>query len=368
MTREITCPWGAEYYGGIKRSYESRFSYHHLKPELKPAYLTALDAMYRFKSYADTGVRMSDEDVNALSWALLSDNPELFYCRCSAYSQKLSSTRVIFEYGMGRDEVDRYMERIVEVREMLRRSTKGMSDVKKEMRVHDYLAATVRYDLEAPHCYSMVGAIVDKRAVCQGISLAASYLLNSVGVNAGVICGKVTGSEGVRHAWNVVNLDGRNYHVDVTFDETGYRFFNLDDRALAGKRTWNPEIKCSGKRRPLRLVRSRFPRTAHLTRFSSFTRPQMISRAVSNGILYIGSDMSSDLFCSLLRPSNADLASLHPSRPIDSRKSEIWGMRNQSSSSIWNLNSFLISVIPISTTSNRSSRMVMYLQSPSVII
>ncbi len=171
----------------------------------------------------------------------------MFYCRCSSFSPRIRHTRLFLEYSLDREEIDRIMSRIEDIGEMLKQTTLGKNDIKKESAVHGYLTSTVTYDAKAPNCYTMVGALIDRHAVCQGISLAACYLLNSVGVDAGVICGTVNG-ENEGHAWNVVNIAGHNYHVDVTFDHGSYRFFNLSDQALRGQRTWDPRIKCSGKK------------------------------------------------------------------------------------------------------------------------
>jgi len=154
-------------------------------------------------------------------------------------------TKLFFEYSMDKSEVNNVMSRIEDIRDMLIESTSGLPYIQKEVKVHRYLTSTVTYDTKAPNCYTMVGALVDRHAVCQGISLAASYLFNSVGVDAGVVCGTVDGEE-ANHAWNVVNIGGRNYHVDVTFDHGTYRYFNLNDQALNGQRSWIPRVKCSG--------------------------------------------------------------------------------------------------------------------------
>lgn len=91
--------------------------------------------------------------------------------------------------------------------------------IQKAKLVHDYLAKTVSYDytdyyantvsLENASAYS---ALVKHTAVCEGYALAYRLLMNMLGVPTIMV-------SGTNHAWNMVNLNGKWYHVDVTWDD-----------------------------------------------------------------------------------------------------------------------------------------------------
>jgi hypothetical protein len=57
-------------------------------------------------------------------------------------------------------------------------------------------------------------ALLDRTAVCDGYAAAYSYLLDKVGIESDLCV-----SESLEHAWNIVYLDGKAYHVDVTWDD-----------------------------------------------------------------------------------------------------------------------------------------------------
>ena len=61
-----------------------------------------------------------------------------------------------------------------------------------------------------------IGAILDGKANCQGYT-DAFYLLCNL---AGIETHKVFGSAGEGHCWNAVRLDGWQYTVDVTFNDS----------------------------------------------------------------------------------------------------------------------------------------------------
>lgn len=68
------------------------------------------------------------------------------------------------------------------------------------------------------------------RAVCEGYSRAMQLLLHKAGIECTLVsgAGKKTG---VAHMWNLVTIDGRNYHVDATWDDSDdvlrHNYFNL---------------------------------------------------------------------------------------------------------------------------------------------
>lgn len=113
-----------------------------------------------------------------------------------------------------------------------------------ELAIHDRLAAACTYHTAAaqsnsedayPHAYTAYGALVEGRAVCEGYSRAMQLLLHRVGIPCTLVTGqaKETGEE---HMWNLVTVNGRNYHLDVTWDDSEdiltHTFMNLSTARL----------------------------------------------------------------------------------------------------------------------------------------
>lgn len=96
-------------------------------------------------------------------------------------------------------------------------------------KVHDWLTMHVQYDRDEvekdvykQRNHSIIGALIERRAVCEGISFAYQYILNRLGIDCMTVSGKVLKFEGKyyknHHAWNIISLNGKNYHVDVTWN------------------------------------------------------------------------------------------------------------------------------------------------------
>lgn len=104
------------------------------------------------------------------------------------------------------------------------------NEIMTEKYLHDCVAESVAYDYEAPKskesfdAHSIVGALLDKRAVCEGIAKAFKFLCDKSGIKCIVVYGMAKGSY---HSWNMVILRQEFYHVDVTWDRRSYDYFNV---------------------------------------------------------------------------------------------------------------------------------------------
>jgi len=113
--------------------------------------------------------------------------------------------------------------------------TNKLTDVQKALILHDRIIAKCEYDTAAADelnafkeanagnpdavmpweaAFTAYGAIVEGSAVCQGYTEAYEYLLKQVGIES-VRCE----SDLLNHIWNILFIDGKSYHVDVTWDD-----------------------------------------------------------------------------------------------------------------------------------------------------
>ena len=96
------------------------------------------------------------------------------------------------------------------------------SDLDKVKCIYELVKANTRYDevhAKNPNHHlktTAYAALIQGQAVCQGYAVAMYRLLRECGVNARVITGT---ADGEPHAWNLVELDGVYYNLDVTWDD-----------------------------------------------------------------------------------------------------------------------------------------------------
>ena len=97
----------------------------------------------------------------------------------------------------------------------------GTSDIEAELVLYKYLASNLEYDLEAENAYTLYGALIGKRCVCQGFAEAFQYMCNMLGIPCISVVGMATNGRGETeaHKWNAVKIGGKWYPVDATFGE-----------------------------------------------------------------------------------------------------------------------------------------------------
>ncbi|ASA24186.1 transglutaminase domain-containing protein [Paenibacillus donghaensis] len=96
----------------------------------------------------------------------------------------------------------------------------GMNNHQKVKVIHDWVVRTLQYDTTYSK-YTAYEGLKSGSAVCQGYSLLTYKLLKEAGIPNRIVEGtaKPEGGSRVSHAWNLVQLDGKWYHLDTTWDD-----------------------------------------------------------------------------------------------------------------------------------------------------
>lgn len=118
----------------------------------------------------------------------------------------------------------------------------GMNDHEKVRAIHDWIVTSVEYDQSLSY-YTAYHAISLGKAVCQGYSLLGYRMLEKAGIPVLIAEGKVNTGE---HAWNMVQLGGQWYHLDLTWDDPvgaeddhiRYTYYLKTDEELKADHEW----------------------------------------------------------------------------------------------------------------------------------
>ena len=192
--------------------------------------------------------------LNRIFLQVLADNPTLFWVdKCLRVRSMPGRTEAIFDHIFPKADVARYKKEMTREVEAIRLKAVEAchSDHEVALLVHDILARNITYlDEGTSQQQSMLGPLLHRKGVCEGIAFAYSYIMYVCGVNCTTVYGKLKGhQEG--HAWNILFLDGRGYHVDVTHDlectsyPGNHRYFCLTDGEMAEDRTWDSPVVCN---------------------------------------------------------------------------------------------------------------------------
>ncbi len=192
---------------------------------------------------------LTSGEIFMIKEAVLCDHPEAFWVTGSyTLGHNMHDGNYIVLYS-GCDYstiIDRLKAMELAVSAMLKELPSNLSEFDRELIIHNCLVRDVDYDKQAAEsdaayidAATSYGALVNKKALCSGYSMAMKLMLNRVGVS----CTQVKGiSKDVGHMWNLVRIDGAWYHLDVTWDDPlvlsaenvqRFDYFNVTDAKIA---------------------------------------------------------------------------------------------------------------------------------------
>lgn len=209
---------------------ELYYAYHQLDAGQQKIYLEMLDALTGMRS----GVPLSTLDKSVLEvvfTCVMNDHPELFYVEGYQYTEYTlgdAVTGITFSgtYSMTGAEMEQagFMieQKLAECFGEVPLNEDEYSTVKY---LYEWLIQHTEYDRSAANNQNICSAFLQGRSVCQGYAKAMQYMLQKVGIQ----CVLVTGfTNGERHGWNLVRVNGEYYYLDPTWGDASYALGSAD--------------------------------------------------------------------------------------------------------------------------------------------
>lgn len=178
------------------------------------------------RAHRDPVVLMAGVNYGKIAWALELDHSELFAVDFrKGYTWGAGGYIFYhFPYLFSKEREDSIRIKIEkEAADLYLRGTESMPPEDAARCLHDRLGEKITYgwSYNTRNAYSIAGAFMDRRCVCHGYAKAYRYLCSLAGIRCLVVCGDLFSLDGKRterHTWNMVELSGKWYQVDVTHD------------------------------------------------------------------------------------------------------------------------------------------------------
>ncbi|WP_027626119.1 transglutaminase domain-containing protein [Clostridium lundense] len=235
-----------------KDSQEENTMYNAIKNSL-----LAVDAKVNIKNCVDFDYEKVPQTINKV----VNENPLILY-----YSGAWTDAdgNIDWEYFKDRkaymDDMDKLRKKTNEIiKELIKPE---MDEYEKEKAMHDYIVTHCRYDREggcantsitAAESHSAYGVLVNGLGTCDGYAEAMQYVMNQLSIE----CGKITSTkDGLNYDWNIIKINGRWYHLDVTADDVfdndnskiWHGYFNVTDEKMREKYKYgNDYPPCNSK-------------------------------------------------------------------------------------------------------------------------
>lgn len=221
------------------------YYYHSLNSEQKQVYIMIYSMLNDFSE--SRRLEIPQDELQDILIAVLYDNSELFWVGTNyQFLDYESSVEFIPAYRFTEEEAKKISNELnKKISEIVAGAEAFSTDYEKELYFHNYICENVVYDEASMvnsggYGDSAHSALLDGKSICEGYSRAMQVLLDKVGIDNYLVVGDGKTEDGTEpHMWNIVEIDGKNYHLDATWNDTvnetnyGYLYFNVSDEFIS---------------------------------------------------------------------------------------------------------------------------------------
>ncbi len=231
-----------------------RYYYSMMQPEEKRIYRLIYDGLKAREEQIPVQTPFFPELVEEVYLRVLYDNPLFFHVNQTMIQMMGQPGFYVLlpQYLYSMAEIQAVTREIRQVVNRVGEKARTMlsNEFRLEKYLHDCVVKSVAYDydsLKKKDCWnahSIVGAFLEKRAVCEGIAKAFKLLCNEYEIKCIIVLGQADPDQHYTddsyHAWNLVKIQGESYHVDPTWDNLfdrgighiSYDYFNVTTEAI----------------------------------------------------------------------------------------------------------------------------------------
>ena len=187
---------------------------------------------------------LENRELTDVFMKLRLDHPQLFYAGTFKYRYYPDGSNAEFipEYLFEKGKIKDHQKALQARVEKLARPMMKATDMEKLLYIHDFICQNVHYDkLKKQYSHEIIGPLGHGVGVCEGIAKSVKILCDALNIWCVIALSENNPEKGVkyRHAWNIVKVDKKYYHIDCTFDnslgnpeEIRYDYFLLNDKQL----------------------------------------------------------------------------------------------------------------------------------------
>lgn len=193
-----------------------RYPYQQLSRREQALYTTLCDGIAAYQDEIKLPDIYEQAEYERVFLLVCEQEPQFFYLD-KIYETGEAVNLVRMHYDVPQDKIALMQAQMDLVADrILEKANTESTDFQKLLAIHDGVAAVCEYR-DGEYQDEAYGCLVDGRAKCEGYAKALLYVARRGGMNIMAVTG-VTGAAD-NHVWNVAELDGSYYNVDVTWDD-----------------------------------------------------------------------------------------------------------------------------------------------------
>lgn len=219
------------------------YYYNHLNKQQQSAYYAMKTGLQSLSSSFPVPM-LEPKELTDLYFLLRLDCPEIFYTVSFKYryAPGASTIELLPEYLFDKNKIRDHQKALKSRIDKLARPAAGLSEMEKLLYIHDFICQNVRYDkLKKAYSHEIIGPLTQGVGVCEGIAKSVKALCDVLGIWCIIPISDNNPEKKIkyRHTWNIVRINGKFYHLDVTFDnslgkpdQVRYDYMMLSDKQI----------------------------------------------------------------------------------------------------------------------------------------
>ena len=180
-------------------------------------YLEIEQAIRQHVEYLNVENNVTESDVRHAIRCVMRDNPDIFWF-VHQYHFDNENGVISFRYrcSQGRSVIIQESINDVVEKEFQINYVRTLTQLEQVVYVYKWLLTYCNYNLNSAYNQNIDSVFIRRNSVCTGYAKAAQYLFKLLGIESCLVFGRLNNDkEDGRHCWNIVNIDGHYYHLDV---------------------------------------------------------------------------------------------------------------------------------------------------------
>lgn len=193
-----------------------------MKLDMDTLYRQVEQTIRQHEGYLNVGNSVTETEVrHAIRW-VMRDNPDIFWFVHQYHFDKDNGI-VSFKYRCSPERhtiIQKSINEVVE-KDFQFNYVCTLTQLKQVAYVYKWLLTYCNYNTNSAYNQNIDSVFVRRNSVCTGYAKAVQYLFMLLGIESRLVFGRLNNDkEDGRHCWNIVNIDGNYYHLDVCLGDS----------------------------------------------------------------------------------------------------------------------------------------------------
>lgn len=238
--------------------FSDKYFVNKLNPKMLKNFTAAYRAVTNFESSVTFDQIITSDELDTIMYLLNYDCPELIQISGDYYPyytnyETYDVSGVGFDYIMNKKEHKKAIGQLNSFFDKLKKDIGDKTELEKEKYVYDYIFDKCVYNETDKMSGSVYGLLIKNKGRCEAICKSFMWCMRELDVE----CMCVSGSQNwndeslyASHSWNIIKINGKYYHLDLTVDRicteddnekypANYGFFNVNDDLIKEGREIN---------------------------------------------------------------------------------------------------------------------------------